>query len=385
MRADDSGGSVLESASAGVTQNALLRRMASRHPRVSQLWWREAPQTGDWLLECQFTRTGDARQLFWSYVHPTMAIQTTQWVAIDFGGPEVLRQLSVELGPPGPGEVTLEIRAAGMNPADYKHFAPGQDRSLLPLTIGYEAAGVIRALGPTTQLASGDGAVGDEVVAFQIIGGYASAVNVKASDVFRKPAALSFPEAANLLLVGTTAAEMLHVTSVASGDVVLLHGAAGAVGTSALQQAKRLGARVIGTASRSNFDAVRRYGGTPVQYGPGLEERVREAAPEGISVALDTVGTDEAVDVSLALVPDRRRVVTIAAFNRARVESFQSIGRSNPSSGPYRDSQRTRLLQLAADGLLEVPIGQTFAMDDAPRAVAVLMGRHPFGKLALVS
>jgi NADPH:quinone reductase len=309
----------------------------------------------------------------------------TQWLATDLGGPEVLQQVTVDLAPPGPGEATIEVRAAGMNPADYKHFAPGQDRRLLPLTIGYEVAGVIAAIGPGTQLASGGGAAGDEVVAFQIMGGYASAVTVRASDIFLKPAALSFPEAANLLLVGTTAAEMLHVTGVAGGDVVLLHGAAGAVGTSALQQARLLGARVIGTADEASFDAVRRHGGIPVRYGPGLEERVRAAAPEGVSAALDTVGSDEAIDVSLAVVPGRHRIVTIAAAGRAKADKIQWIGGSNPASGPYRAAQRARLLELAAGGHLRVPIGQTFPLSDARAAVAALMGRHPYGKLALVT
>jgi NADPH:quinone reductase len=272
-----------------------------------------------------------------------------------------------------------------MNPADYKHFAPGQDKSLLPLTVGYEVAGVVTALGPGTELASGGGQAGDEVVAFQITGGYASAVTVPASDVFAKPAALGFPQAANLLLVGTTAAEMLHVTEVAAGDVVLLHGAAGAVGTSALQQARLLGATVIGTAAEANFDDVRRFGGIPVSYGDGLEERVRAAAPGGVTVALDTVGSAEAVDVSLAVVSDRRRIVTIAARGRAETDGIVWIGGSNPASGRYRAAHRAQLLQLAGEGRIEVPVGATYPLDEAPRAVAALMGRHPYGKLALVA
>jgi NADPH:quinone reductase len=312
-------------------------------------------------------------------------MDVTQWVAADFGGPEVLRKRTIELGPPGPGEVTIQVRAAGMNPADYKHFAPGQDKSLLPLTVGYEVAGVITAIGPGTELASGGGAAGDEVVAWQIIGGYASAVTVMAADVFAKPAALGFPQAANLLLAGTTAAEMLHVTEVASGDVVLLHGAAGAVGTSALQQARLLGATVIGTASEANFDDVRRFGGIPVSYGDGLEQRVRAAAPGGVSVALDTVGSNEAVDVSLAVVGDRRRIVTIAARGRAQADGIVWISGSSQASGRYRASQRARLLQLAGEGRVDVPVGATYPLDDAPAAVAALMGRHPYGKLALVA
>jgi NADPH2:quinone reductase len=309
----------------------------------------------------------------------------TRWLATDFGGPEVLKQAPIELGPPKEGEVTIEVRAAGMNPADYKHFAPGQDPSALPLTVGYEVSGVIAAIGPDTEIAAGGGAEGDEVVAFQIIGGYASHVTIKASDVFPKPAGLSFPEAANLLLVSTTAAEMLHVTGVQNGDVILLHGAAGAVGGSALQQARLLGATVIGTASRANFDEVERFGGVPVEYGPGLEERVRLATSGSVTVALDTVGTDEAIDASLATVADRARIVTIASPGRAKSDGLRWIGGSNPKSGPFRASQRARLLQMAADGHLTIPIGAIYPMDDAPSAVAALMGKHPFGKLALVA
>ena len=168
--------------------------------------------------------------------------QARRWVAKDFGGPEVLEEIVVELPRPGTGEVMVEVRAAGMNPADYKHFGPGQDPKLLPLTTGYEVAGVILALGPDTEIASGGGAVGDEVVVFQIFDGYSSALNAPAADVFGKPSTLSFPEAANVLLVGTTAAETLHVIGLSAGETVLVHGAAGGVGTSVVQQAGLLDA-----------------------------------------------------------------------------------------------------------------------------------------------
>jgi NADPH:quinone reductase len=209
-------------------------------------------------------------------------------------------------------------------------------------------------------------------------------VTVDAADVFTKPAALNFSEAANLLLVGTTAAEMLHLAGVAKDDVVLLNGASGAVGTSALQQARLIGARVIGTASAVNFEAVRRYGGIPVQYGEGLEERVRDAAREGVTVALDTTGTDEAIDVSLSIVPDRHRIVSTAAFHRAD-DGIQLIGASNPLSAPYRASQRVRLLELAGAGQIQVPIGANYPLKEARAAVSALMSRHPYGKLALVA
>jgi NADPH:quinone reductase len=308
-----------------------------------------------------------------------------RWVAVDFGGPEVLRSIETDVPDPGPGQVTVDVRASGLNPADAKHIAPGQDRTLLPVALGYEVAGLVAALGPGAELASGGGAIGDEVVASPISGGYATAVTVPASSVFAKPATLSFAEAANLLLVGTTAADLLHVSRATRGETVLLHGAAGAVGVSVLQQARQLGIRVIGTASRANFEFVARFGGVPVEYGPGLLERVRADAPEGVAAALDTVGSDEAGDVSLALVEDRKRVVTIADAPRAKKDGYVFVGASNPESGPFRARARARILRLAQDGDLVVPIARTFRFDEAPVAFAMLTSPHAPGKIALIN
>jgi len=308
-----------------------------------------------------------------------------KWVAVDFGGPEVLRCIDVDVPDPGSGQLTIDVRACGLNPADAKHIAPGQDPKLLPLPIGYEVAGVVAALGPGTRLASGGGAAGDEVVASQVTGGYTTAITVPASSAFAKPSTLSFAEGASLLVVATTAADLLHVSGARQGETVLLHGAAGAVGLMVLQQARGLGVRVIGTASGPNFGYVRRFGGTPVEYGPGLLDRVRAAAPEGIAAALDTVGSDEAGDVSLALVSDRSRVVTIAAAPRAKADGYVFVGASNPQSGPFRARARGRMLELAQNGELVVPMAQTFAFEDAPAALAMLTSRHAPGKLALVN
>jgi NADPH2:quinone reductase len=316
------------------------------------------------------------------------------WVATDFGGLEVFDLVEVEVPAPREGEVTIDVRAAGMNPADYKHIASGSDRSLLPAPIGYEVAGVIVAVGPNTQIASGGGEIGDEVLAFRIAGGYASSVTVPARDVFAKPAKLSFPEAANLLLAGATASEMMQVTGVAAGDTVLVHGASGAVGVSVMQQATLLGARVIGTASEGSFSVVERFGAEPVAYGDGLEERIRQLAPNGVDAALDTVGTEEAVRVSLALVGDvgrsgagrgdLGRIVTIAAAKQAAEYGFRMIGGSMPASAAYRTSIRAHLIALAADGSLVVPVARTFPLADAIAALELLKTGHPGGKLALI-
>ncbi len=304
------------------------------------------------------------------------------WIATRPGDLDVFAFEDHDVAPPRQGEVTITVRAAGMNPADVKHVARG-DEADFPKAIGYEVAGVVSAVGPDTAIGSGPVAVDDEVLAFRIAGGWATEVTVAAKDVFAKPASLSFGEAANLLLAGCTASEMLHVTEVGEGDTILVHGASGAVGVSVLQQAALLGARVVGTASKGSFDVVTRFGGAPVTYGDGLEQRVREAAPEGVVAALDCVGTDEAVDVSLALVADRDRVVTIAAADRARAEGFTAIAGAMPASQAYRDSVRADLVRLAGEGRLVVPVARTFRLADALEAAELLMSQHPGGKLVL--
>ncbi len=305
-----------------------------------------------------------------------------RWIATEPGGLDVLQLVTAEVPAPGEGEVTIDVRAAGMNPADYKRIANGAFSE--PAPVGFEVSGIIRELGPDTELASGGGAPGDEVLAFRIDGGYASRVTVPAADVFAKPATLEHPAAANLLLAATTAAEMLHVTRAAAGETVVLHGASGAVGVSVLQQARHLGVRVIGSAGPDNFDLVRSFGGTPVAYGEGLEYRVRALAPDGVAAALDAVGTDEAIDVSLALVGDRERIVTIAAMARGQAAGIKVIGGSMPASAFFRDEARAGLIAMAAAGDLVVPVARTYPLAQAPEALAFLRNGHPGGKLALV-
>ncbi len=289
----------------------------------------------------------------------------------------------VEISAPKPGEVVVEIRAAGMNPADYKHVRQGDD-SDLPVPIGYEIAGVIVAIGPDTEIGSGGGAVGDEVLAFRVRGGYSDLLTVPARDVFAKPGTLGYPEAANLLLAGTTAAEMIAVTDSRRGETVVVHGASGAVGVSVLQQARDLGIRAIGTASEKNFDVVRKFGGEPVAYGDGLEQRLRELAPDGIAASLDCVGTDEALDVSLALIENRERIVSIANFDRAERDGYRVIMGRFPESAKFRDQVRQKLIDAAGRGDLVVPMARTYPLDQAVEALTFLSDQHPGGKLALI-
>jgi len=305
-------------------------------------------------------------------------------MATSWGSPDEWEFADVAVPSPRAGEVTIRVRAAGVNPADAKHVAAQRPGVTLPVPIGYEVSGELSAIGPDTRIGSGEARVGDEVLAFRVSGGYATELTVSAEKVFAKPSTLSHAEAANLLLAGATASEMLHVTRVAPGETILLHGASGAVGVMVLQLARLRGVRVIGTASSASFERVERFGGIPVAHGQGLSKRVTDAASEPIAAALDAVGTDEAVDVSLELVADRSRIVTIAAAGRAAVDGFVSIGGAMPASAAYRDGVRGELLRLAGASELVVPVAATYPLAEAREAVALVMGGHPGGKVALL-
>jgi len=312
-----------------------------------------------------------------------VGVASQQWIAPDWGGPEHWRLADTTAPDPAPGEVTIRVRAAGMNPADRKHVAAPRPGIALPVPIGYEVSGEIAALGADTRIGSGEARVGDEVVAFRVQGGYATALTIPAEKAFRKPAPLSHAEAANLLLAGTTAAEMLDRVHAATGEAILLHGASGAVGVMVLQLAALRGIRVIGTAGEAGAERVRGFGGIPVAYGDGLLERVH-ALGLPVDAALDAVGTEEAVDVSLALVEDRSRMVTIAAPGRAAEHGFPAIAGSQPSSAIFRDGIRGELVRLADEGLLAVPLARTYPLAEAVEATRFLAEGHPGGKLALI-
>lgn len=308
----------------------------------------------------------------------TMAV-----VATAYGGSEVLELVEVPDVPPGPGEVAVDVRAAGVNPADVKSYSGvfGRDPANLPVRLGLEVAGVVAEVGAGVDHVR----PGDEVVAFRVTGGYAGRVVAPAGDVFAKPATLSFAQASGLLLVGTTAAHLLHATAVARGETVLVHGAAGAVGSAAVQLLVARGARVVGTASAGRHDVLRALGAEPVSYGTGLADRVRGLAPDGVDVALDTVGTDEAVDVSVELVADRHRIASVAAFDRGPGLGIRLLG-GGPGADPgtrVRDAARSELLEAAAAGRHTVEVDRTLALADV-RAAHEHLAAGARGKIVLL-
>ena len=310
---------------------------------------------------------------------------TTYVVATAFGGPEVLSVREEHLAEPGSGEVLLDVRAAGTNPVDVKLYSGnmGADESTLPMRLGFEVAGVVRAVGSDVAQVS----IGDEVIAFRISGGYASQVLVPATALVPKPEEASWEQAAGLMLAGTTAVHALAATAVRTGDTVLVHNASGGVGLMAVQIAKARGAHVIGTAGEGRHQFLREWGVQPVEYGPGLADRVREIAAYGVDAAIDLVGTDEAVDVSLELVADRQRIATIAAFERAQCDGFKALG-GGPGADPgteLRDAARLELVSLVEEGQLEVVVDESFALADVAAAHQKVLKGHTHGKIILVA
>ncbi len=303
-------------------------------------------------------------------------------VTTDFGGAEKLRLTEVDVPAPGPGQVAVEVRAAGVNPADVKlrEGLFGTDPSWLPMRLGSEGSGVVTAVGDGVTGTS----VGDEVIAFRASGAYTTALLLDESALTPKPAALSWEEAAGLMLTGATAVHALTATAVGDGETVLIHGGAGGVGQMAVQLAGIRGARVIATASPRNHDLLRSLGAEPVAYGEGLADRVRALAPDGVDAALDLVGTDEALEVSLALVADRSRIATIANFGNNGIKVLGGGPGADPGT-EIRDAARAELARLAGEGRLKVRVDRTFPLADVAAAHDYLMTGHPSGKVVLVN
>ncbi len=309
-------------------------------------------------------------------------------VATAYGGPEVLAVEDLPTPDPGPGEVRIAVRAAGVNPVDYKLYsgAFGADPANLPMRLGFEAAGVVTAVGADAAGPAGRISLGDEVIAFRAAGAYAAELVVSGSSVVAKPSTMSWEQAGGLMLTGATAVHALEAVGLRGSETVLIHGAAGGVGLTAVQLAVGRGATVLGTASSGKHDLLRELGAIPVAYGPGLADRVRAAAPQGVDAAIDCVGTDEAVDVSLELVRDRSRIATIAAFGRGAKAGIKLLG-AGPGGDPgvqIRNAARLQLTEAVAAGRLRVFVANTYPLREAATAHREVMAGHTTGKIILL-
>ena len=307
---------------------------------------------------------------------------STVVIAQAYGKPtDALTVTDVEPPHPGQGQVRVTTTAIGTNPIDFKRIsgAMGADESALPLSVGNEAAGVVSAVGDGVD----DVAVGDRVVVYPADGTYAQELVVDRATVHALPDELDDLHAAGLLLVGATATDLVETLGVGSSDVLLVHGGAGAVGTIAIQLAVAKGAQVIATASPRNHDFIRSIGAVPVAYGDGLLDRVIAATDAPVTLVADTVGTDEAIDVSLQLVDDPAKIASIAAFGRAD-DGIALLTGGTPDGRARRRAAAEPLIAAAASGELITEVDETFPLTEAGKALERLAGAHGRGKILLV-
>jgi NADPH:quinone reductase-like Zn-dependent oxidoreductase len=288
-----------------------------------------------------------------------------------YGDPDVLTTVQVPDPEPGPGEVLVAVRAASVNPIDWKlrsgRFtdAPAPDE---PMIIGNDASGVIVALGDGVT----DVAVGDEVFGL----GRACYAELAVLEAFaRKPAEVDHVAAAAAATVGETAIRVLGLTGLESAGRLLIDGGAGGVGSAAVEIAVGRGLAVIATGSAANHDYLRSLGATPIEYGSGLADRVRAIWPDGPDAVFDVAGKTPAADL-IGLVAAPERVISIANFAEA------DTGIQVTDSAPDREPALRQLADLLAAGGLRVPV-RTFPLDQAAEAHRLSQDGHVRGKLVL--
>ncbi|WP_327676428.1 NADP-dependent oxidoreductase [Kitasatospora sp. NBC_00458] len=297
-----------------------------------------------------------------------------------YGGPEVVEYTDLPDPKVGPDSVLVQVRAAGVNPVDWK-VRDGRLDGLLdahfPLVMGWDAAGVVRAVGGgVTEFAPGDEVYGYVRKDSVEHGTYAELVSAPVRTLARKPAALDWAQAGGLPLAGLTALQALRAVGVGAGDTVLVHAAAGGVGHLAVQIARAAGARVIGTAGERNHAYLRGLGAEPVAHGEGLADRVRALAPAGVDAALDLVGGD-AVEVSAGLVADLARIASIADFGvKARGGHYVWV---RPDAAGLAE-----LAALADAGRLTVTVASVFPLAQAASAQALSAEGRTRGKIVLL-
>jgi NADPH:quinone reductase-like Zn-dependent oxidoreductase len=299
----------------------------------------------------------------------------------EFGGPDVLREMDLPDPLVGPDHVLVRVRAAGVNPVDAvirAGYLKGAYPSAFPLIPGWDVAGVVEQVGPSIREFS----PGDEVIGYVRkdhvqYGTYAEYVSAPIRTLARRPASVSWAEGAALPLAGLTAYQSILAAGITAADTVLVLNASGGVGSFAVQIAGRIkGARVIGTAGEGNAEYVRSLGGEHATYGEGLESRVRELAPDGVTAVLDFVGRP-ALEESFDLVGSAERVVSIVDYETVlRLGGRYVFVRPDPV-------QLDELSRWVDEGTLQVHVSETLPMTSAAEAHRRIEGHHTRGKIVL--
>ncbi|WP_329361991.1 NADP-dependent oxidoreductase [Streptomyces sp. NBC_00669] len=298
------------------------------------------------------------------------------YVHARFGGPEVEHFADLPRPAPGPGQLLVAVRAAGVNPVDWKRRSGRRPRGApvvrLPAVMGGEAAGEVVAVGSGVA----GFAVGDAVLGGPLTGGYARFTLFAADAVVRKPPEVAWTDAAVLPIAAATGYGAVRQLGLRAGATLLVTGVGGGVGVAAAQVAAHLGLTVVGSASAGKREFVESLGVRHVASGPGLTARVRAAAPQGIDGVLDLVG-GEVLREAAALVADPAKVVS-----GADREAVGALG--GAPVGPVRDPALLgAVVELVRAGALDPRVTRVVPFAQAPEAVRAVEGGHTVGKVVL--
>jgi NADPH:quinone reductase-like Zn-dependent oxidoreductase len=294
-----------------------------------------------------------------------------------YGGVDVLQVVDVPRPVPGPGQVLVQVKAAGINPGEAKIRA-GLLHARFPATFpsgeGSDLAGIVVAAGPGVT----GWTAGSEVIGWtDNRASHAEYVVVEAGNLTTRPPAVPWPAAGSLYVAGATAWAAVRAVALSPGDTVVVSGAAGGVGSIAVQLARGAGATVIGLASEPNHAWLAGHGVTGVSYGDGVARRIAAVAPV-VDAFVDTIGGDY-VELALELGVAPARIDTIASFEAVAKYGVKGDGSAAGSSAAVL----AELAGLIADGELEIPVAATFPLDQVREAYTAQASGHVHGKIVL--
>ncbi|WP_105032542.1 NADP-dependent oxidoreductase [Arthrobacter ruber] len=296
-----------------------------------------------------------------------------------YGSPDVLQYGEQPDPKVGPDSVLVDVRAASVNPVDWKITAGYLDGALptyFPVIPGWDVAGVVVQPGPSvTEFEAGDEVIGYLRMDTVGLGTFAEQVAAPVRTLARKPRNVSWAEAATMPLAGLTAYQSLQAVGAGEGDTVLVHNGAGGVGTYAIQIAKAWGARVLATASEKNHEFLRSLGAEPLTYGEGLTERLRKAAPDGLDAVVDFVGGDDRV-ASLEHLKDQKRAASVADVAAKDTGGRYIFVRAEPAD-------LLALTELVEAGRVKPVLAETFPLERAADAFRSSIEGHVRGKIAV--
>lgn len=295
-----------------------------------------------------------------------------------YGGIEVLQVVEVDDPAPGAGQLLVRVKAAGINPGEAK-IRQGALHDRWPATFpsgqGSDLAGVVNQVGSGADPFK----VGDEVIGFtHNRASQSELVVIDAADATARPPAVPWEVAGSLFVAGTTAFAAIRSVSLVAGDTVVVAGAAGGVGSLAVQLAKRAGATVIGLASERNHGWLSDHGVIPVQYGAGVADRISDVSPGPVDAFIDTVGGDY-VQLALELGARPDRIDTIVDFQAPEKYGVKMEGNMAGASAEVLGE----LAELVAGGELEVPIARAYPLEQVQDAYRELEQGHTRGKIVL--